>query len=174
MRKISHSTGDPTLNSTRIELLLAPSAQSLCQPTQSLHLLSLSCQLLSGKLILIASGPSAQLLDQNSSFSSAKWKSPLEGSALPLRYLSAMYSPKLEKLPLATLSLPLSHCFDLTEAPPASEIECSTDFLCLLQAPSTTSYNLLLRLQQPQLNLNRWLRLTRNDQCTFLEHSHHY
>lgn len=156
MRKISHSTGDPTLNSTRIELLLAPSAQSLCQPTQSLHLLSLSCQLLSGKLILIASGPSAQLLDQNSSFSSAKWKSPLEGSALPLRYLSAMYSPKLEKLPLATLSLPLSHCF-----------ECSTDLLCLLQASSTTSYNLSLRLQQPRLNLNRWLRLTRNRSMYF-------
>ena len=170
MRKNPPSTGYLTLISTQM------SCSQPCPSSSELRLISLSHQWLYGKLILSTSRTSLQLLALSLEFSPTKQNLPLEGTALPhygTLYLFANVLARFGNLPRTSLSLPLSHCFGLTESPPTtkccysggrfpSKIECSTDLVCLLQAPLTSSYNPPLRLQQPRLSLNRWLRLTRN------------
>lgn len=118
-------TSDLTLTLTQDELFSATSAQSLHQPTQycvpqlGTVALSLSNQLLPRRWTLMASRFSLWLLALNHCFSPTKYEIPskaLHCLCVALQCLSTMHPSEQENLPPTLLSLPLSHCFQLTSS----------------------------------------------------------
>ena len=123
MKEIPHSTGYPTLTSARI--WVAPNC--LCAVTASLHLGTVLLLTVSSVVVWKidflglwnlspALGTQSRLLPSKTEFSS---RGHCTASALPhcsTLYLSANVLAVSGNLRPPSLSLPLSHCFDLTES----------------------------------------------------------
>ena len=130
--------------------------------------LSLSRQLLFGKLILPASGTSLQLLALSLDFSPAKRNLPLEGFALPHEeyFRSSLLTLLKLEIPLEICYTALCHlqlylwlnfsCWITC----TGKIELSRSLsICtgvFSKCPSTSSYNPLLEHQRPRLKHNWW------------------